>query len=109
MTEVAGKLIQESERHGTVKHFLSVRDIGTDTLLQLINDSIAIARGGWSTRRSLLGKHVGMYFRKTSTRTRTAYTVATHRLGGSVIAYGPNDLQVTTGESVIDTGRVLAN
>jgi ornithine carbamoyltransferase len=30
-------------------------------------------------------------------------------LGGQVIAYGPNDLQIVTGETVPDTARVLAN
>ncbi len=42
-----------------------------------------------------------------STRTRTAFQSATVRLGGTPVAYGPGDLQLNTGESVGDTGRVL--
>ena len=52
---------------------------------------------------------VGIYFRGTSTRTRTAFTVAAHRLGAGVIAYGPADLQIATGETVSDTARVLSD
>jgi ornithine carbamoyltransferase/carbamoyltransferase len=52
---------------------------------------------------------VGVLFTKTSTRTRTAFTVGAIRLGGTPIAYGPHDLQLNTGESVHDTGRVLGS
>lgn len=55
----------------------------------------------------LRGKVVGVLFTKTSTRTRTAFSVGTVRLGGFPIMYGPGDLQTNTGESVQDTGRVL--
>jgi ornithine carbamoyltransferase len=88
---------------------LSVRDLETDDLLRLIEDSLAIARGEWSARRPLAGKVVGLYFRKTSTRTRTSFGVGAMKLGASTIAYGPNDLQINTGETVSDTARVLTN
>jgi ornithine carbamoyltransferase len=52
---------------------------------------------------------IGIYFRGTSTRTRTAFTVGAVRLGAGTIAYGPNDLQIVTGETVQDTARVLSN
>lgn len=57
--------------------------------------------------RPLESRAVGVLFTKTSTRTRTAFTVGAIRLGGTPIAYGPHDLQLNTGESVADTGRVL--
>jgi ornithine carbamoyltransferase/carbamoyltransferase len=50
---------------------------------------------------------VGILFTKTSTRTRTAFTAGTVRLGGIPITYGPADLQTATGESLADTGRVF--
>jgi ornithine carbamoyltransferase/carbamoyltransferase len=55
----------------------------------------------------LAGRVVGILFTKTSTRTRTAFTVGTVRLGGVPIVYGPGDLQTNTGETLPDTGRVL--
>lgn len=51
---------------------------------------------------------VGILFRQTSTRTRTAFSAAALRLGASIISYGPVDLQENTGESTSDTGRVLS-
>jgi ornithine carbamoyltransferase/carbamoyltransferase len=59
--------------------------------------------------RPLAGKVVGILFSKTSTRTRTAFSVGTVRLGGFPIMYGPGDLQTNTGESIHDTGRVFGS
>jgi ornithine carbamoyltransferase/carbamoyltransferase len=35
--------------------------------------------------------------------------VASLRLGGSPISFGPSELQLTTGESIADTGRILGH
>ena len=51
---------------------------------------------------------VAIYFRQTSTRTRTSFSAAALRLGAQIVTYGPNDLQTNTGETYRDTGRVLA-
>jgi ornithine carbamoyltransferase len=93
----------------TVKHVVSLTDVGAEGLAGLVDDALAVARGEWDGQRPLAGKHVGIYFRKTSTRTRTSFTVGAQRLGASIIAYGPNDLQIVTGETIQDTARVLAN
>jgi ornithine carbamoyltransferase len=92
-----------------VRHLLSVSDLDRETLLSLIDNAVAIAEGQWEGRHPLAGRTVGIYFRKSSTRTRTSFTVGAQRLGAQVIAYGPNDLQLATGETVQDTARVLAN
>jgi len=92
-----------------VKHLLSLSDLDSATILSLAETAVAIAEGRSGLERPLAGRIVGIYFRKTSTRTRTAFTVAAMKLGAQVIAYGPNDLQLVTGESVPDTTRVLAN
>ena len=92
-----------------VKHLLSILDLSSTDLERLVDDALAIARGEWSRRRPLAGKTTGIYFRKTSTRTRTSFTVGAQRLGAAVIAYGPDDLQIATGETLSDTARVLAN
>jgi len=91
------------------RHVLSIADLGSATLRRLVDDGIAIARGEWSDRKPLAGKTVGIYFKKSSTRTRTSFTVGAMKLGASVIAYGPHDLQIVTGETLQDTARVLAN
>ncbi len=52
-------------------------------------------------------KTLGLLFRKASTRTRVSFTVAMHQLGGDVIDLDPNVTQVSRGEPVEDTARVL--
>ncbi len=91
-----------------VRHLLSLADVGAEELSRLVNQSLAMSKVTGRGARPLEGKVVGIYFRGTSTRTRTAFTVAAHRLGASVIAYGPADLQISTGETVLDTARVLS-
>jgi ornithine carbamoyltransferase len=92
-----------------VRHLLSVSDLDSAAVRSLLDDTLAIAQGRWEGRRPLDGRTVGLYFRKSSTRTRTSFTVGAMKLGAQVIAYGPNDLQIVTGETVSDTARVLTN
>jgi ornithine carbamoyltransferase len=92
-----------------VRHLLSIADLDSETVLSLVESAAAIAAGQWRGRRPLADRVVGIYFRKSSTRTRTSFTVGAMKLGAHVIAYGPNDLQIVTGETVPDTARVLAN
>jgi ornithine carbamoyltransferase len=92
-----------------VRHLLSISSLDSATLLSLVENAVGIAEGRWRDRRPLADRVVGIYFRKTSTRTRTSFTVGAMKLGAQVIAYGPNDLQIVTGETVPDTARVLAN
>jgi ornithine carbamoyltransferase len=92
-----------------VRHVLSVTELGADNLAHLVKESLLISAGEQKLKQPLAGKVVGIYFRGTSTRTRTAFTVGATHLGASTIAYGPNDLQIVTGETIEDTARVLAN
>jgi len=92
-----------------VKHVLSVTELGADNLAHLVKESLLISAGEQKIKHPLAGKVVGIYFRGTSTRTRTAFTVGATHLGANTIAYGPNDLQIVTGETIEDTARVLAN
>jgi ornithine carbamoyltransferase len=92
----------------TARHVLSLADLGPETLAGLVEHSLAIAAGRGQASRPLAGKVVGIYFRGTSTRTRTAFTVGAIKLGAGTIAYGPHDLQLNTGETLQDTARVLS-
>jgi ornithine carbamoyltransferase len=92
----------------SVRHLLSIADLKLSDVEQIVRRSLEIASGYSQETKSLAGKAVGIYFRKTSTRTRTSFTVGAGRLGAITIIYGPDDLQTNTGESIDDTGRVLA-
>ncbi|MCO5995874.1 ornithine carbamoyltransferase [Actinoallomurus rhizosphaericola] len=89
-----------------MRHLISVSDLPDDDLHDVVARAVRFAAG--HRERSLAGRIVGTYFRKTSTRTRTAFTAGALRLGAQVIAYGPEDMQLVTGETAEDTGRVLS-
>lgn len=91
------------------KHLLSISDLESETILSLVERAVSFSEARREEERPLAGRVVGVYFRKTSTRTRTSFSVGAMKLGAQVIAYGPNDLQIVTGETVPDTARVLAN
>src|SRR6478735_8668053 len=87
---------------------LSLLDISAADQTALVARSVALSRGE-SPGMPLAGACAGILFTKTSTRTRTAFTAGTVRLGGVPITYGPADLQTATGESLADTGRVFGS
>ncbi|MCT4574516.1 ornithine carbamoyltransferase, partial [Bacillus thuringiensis] len=51
------------------------------------------ATGKSQPNQILAGNIIGIYFRKTSTRTRSAFSVAALKMGAQIVTYGPNDLQ----------------
>jgi ornithine carbamoyltransferase len=96
----------------TARHLISIDDLSDAELRGIVDRGVYFARtaesGNPDSSRALAGKVVGVYFRKTSTRTRTAFSSGALRLGAGLIAYGPDDLQLNTGESTEDTGRVMS-
>ena len=92
----------------SVRHALSLEEIGPQNLSKIIDDSLKIAAGDAGRTKPLTGRVAGIFFRGTSTRTRTAFTVGAMKLGASIITYGPDDLQIKTGETIEDTARVLS-
>jgi ornithine carbamoyltransferase len=86
---------------------LSIADLSDHELDVLVRRSVAHSNGV-PVGRPLVDRTIGIYFRRTSTRTRTAFSVAALKLGANIIGYGPNDLQERTGEIPADTGRVLS-
>ncbi|MFT9213525.1 ornithine carbamoyltransferase [Liquorilactobacillus ghanensis] len=55
----------------------------------------------------LQGKNIALLFEKSSTRTRSAFTVAAIDLGAHPEFLGKNDIQFGTKESVVDTAKIL--
>lgn len=76
--------------------------------MDLIDLGLRIAAGEVPPEVRLDGKVVGLLFLGSSTRTRTAFGVGAMKLGASLIQYGPADLQINTGETWQDCGRVLS-
>lgn len=90
------------------RHLISLDDLSDDQFRQIIDRGLDYATGTNATHQPLSGRVIGIYFRKTSTRTRSAFSTAALRLGAQIVAYGPDDLQTSTGETLTDTGRVLS-
>ncbi|MEU6200224.1 ornithine carbamoyltransferase [Streptomyces sp. NPDC047061] len=90
------------------RSLLSTDDLTDADLRAVVNRGADHAAGRPGGTRALAGDIVGVYFRMTSTRTRTAFSSGALRLGAQIVAYGPDDLQINTGESSEDTGRVFA-
>ncbi|MCY0873557.1 MAG: ornithine carbamoyltransferase [Acidianus infernus] len=61
-----------------------------------------------SVPKSLDGKRVALIFEKPSTRTRVSMESAIYLLGGYPIVLNKSDIQLSRGEPVEDTARVLA-
>ncbi|QFU89757.1 ornithine carbamoyltransferase [Amycolatopsis sp. YIM 10] len=89
------------------RHVISLRDLTDGDLEWIVRRGVEIAAGPADAGASLRGRIVGIYFSRTSTRTRTSFTAGALRLGAQVITYGPGDLQLNTGETAEDTARVL--
>jgi ornithine carbamoyltransferase len=89
------------------RHLISLRDMDRRDIDWIVTRALSHA-SGQVIGESLKGKVVGTYFSLTSTRTRTAFSTGAMRLGAHVISYGPADLQLATGETWEDTGKVLA-
>ncbi|WP_329567079.1 ornithine carbamoyltransferase [Kitasatospora sp. NBC_01266] len=91
-----------------VRHLISLEDLTDAELRSVVARGAAFADGQGRAARPLDGAVAGIYFRKTSTRTRTAFSAGALRLGGQIVGYGPDDLQLSTGETSQDTGQVFA-
>ncbi|WP_033439103.1 ornithine carbamoyltransferase [Saccharothrix sp. NRRL B-16314] len=90
------------------RHLISLDDLDDDDLRWIVARGADYAAGSLDHVRPLHEAVVGVLFRKTSTRTRTAFSAGALRLGGRLITYGPGDLQENTGETAADTGQVLS-
>jgi ornithine carbamoyltransferase len=91
-----------------MRHLISIEDLTDEDLWSIVLTAAQFGENRAAPTRPLAGKVVGIYFRATSTRTRTAFSSGALRLGGQIVTYQPQDLQLNTGESVDDTARVLA-
>ncbi|EAH6545439.1 ornithine carbamoyltransferase [Campylobacter jejuni] len=87
-----------------MKHFLTLRDFSKEEILSLVNHASELKK---KPKKLLQDKTLAMIFEKNSTRTRMAFELAITELGGKALFLSSNDLQLSRGEPVKDTARVI--
>ncbi|EIA5266387.1 ornithine carbamoyltransferase [Campylobacter jejuni] len=87
-----------------MKHFLTLRDFSKEEILSLVNHASELKK---ESKKLLQDKTLAMIFEKNSTRTRMAFELAITELGGKALFLSSNDLQLSRGEPVKDTARVI--
>jgi ornithine carbamoyltransferase len=87
------------------RDLLSLADLQPSEIQELLTLAKQLKAG--EVQFDFQRKTLGLLFRKASTRTRVSFTVAMHQLGGHVIDLDPNVTQVSRGEPIEDTARVL--
>ncbi len=87
------------------KDLLSVADLSSADIRQLISHAMELKTEGWS---SLLSEKIlVLVFEKPSLRTRVSFEVAMRQLGGHAIYLSPAEVGLGKRESAADAARVL--
>jgi len=91
-------------------NFLTGEELDRGELLTLLDRAEELKRGreDGEGRDSLRGRSVALVFEKPSTRTRVSFEVGVAELGATPIVLRSDELQLTRGESIADTGRILS-
>lgn len=86
------------------RDLLSLADLTVAELHSVLSLGIQLKSGMRKLQRR---KVLGLMFSKASTRTRVSFSVAMYQLGGHIIDLNPSVTQVSRGEPLVDTARVL--
>ena len=94
-----------------LRHFLTLRDLSTLELNQVVQRGIELKRKQHNSEvfQPFVGKVMGMIFEKSSTRTRVSFEAGMSQFGGSAIFLSPRDTQLGRGEPIEDSARVISS
>jgi ornithine carbamoyltransferase len=90
-----------------MRSLISLTDLTAADVAGIVDRAVKLAADP-APGQTLAGRAVGIYFSKSSTRTRASFWRAATKLGADVATFGPDDLQLSSGETLADTARVLA-
>jgi ornithine carbamoyltransferase len=96
--------------HLQAGNFLTGEELDRNELAALLERAQELKRGRdrGEGADSLVGRSVALVFEKPSTRTRVSFEVGTAELGATPVVLRGDELQLTRGESLADTGRILS-
>jgi ornithine carbamoyltransferase len=89
------------------RSFLTGTELTSDELHALLDRAIAMKADPLGSR-PLAGKTIALLFEKPSTRTRLSFEAGVAELGGHPMILRPGEMQLSRGESVKDTARILS-
>jgi ornithine carbamoyltransferase len=91
------------------RDLLSLVDLSADELHELLEIAAQMKAGKINPVCQVKGHApvLGLLFYKASTRTRVSFSVAIYQLGGQVLDLNVGSIQVSRGEPIADTARVL--
>jgi ornithine carbamoyltransferase len=94
-----------------MRHFLTLKDLTTSELNQLIDRAIELKRmhRAAEIHEPLKNQVLAMIFDKSSTRTRVSFESGMIQFGGGAIFLSPNDTQLGRGEPIEDSARVISS
>ncbi|HEX2707971.1 MAG TPA: ornithine carbamoyltransferase [Solirubrobacterales bacterium] len=92
------------------RNFLTGEEFGAFELGKLLDRALELkaGRGDRVGADSLAGRSVALVFERPSTRTRISFEVGVAELGATPIVLRGDEMQVSRGESIGDTARVLS-
>jgi len=101
---------QRPRSSGLEKDFLELKSIPASELAGLLRLAAQLKgqRRRGIPQHHLQGKMLGLLFQKPSTRTRVSFEAGMNQLGGQAIVLPMADIQLSRGETVADTARVLS-
>ena len=92
------------------RHFLTGEELGAFELAKLLDRALELKAGrrGGGGEGALSGRSIALVFEKPSTRTRISFEVGVAELGATPIVLRSDELQLSRGEAIGDTARVLS-
>ncbi len=89
------------------RDFLNISDLSKKEIEEIIDYAIKLKKDRFSDR-TLENKSIGLVFMKPSTRTRISFEVGVYQMGGQPIYIQGSSTQMSRGEDIKDTARVLS-
>ncbi len=93
------------------RDFLSISDLSRDEVQSLMDLAVRLKSDSKQgpVEHRLAEKVVGLLFEKPSTRTRASFEAAVYQLGGQAMYLRADELQLSRGEPLKDTARILGS